>query len=81
MPLTGFGYGSPISHLYAQYFQGDLKLSSLEGRGTDAVIYVKALSTESIQNDSQCITKLPGSITTPTMRPRTDVFPAENQKT
>ncbi|KAB0366100.1 hypothetical protein FD754_010256 [Muntiacus muntjak] len=47
VPLTGFGYGSPISHLYALYFQGNLKFSSLEGHGTETVI--KALSTESIQ--------------------------------
>ncbi|XP_067100498.1 pyruvate dehydrogenase (acetyl-transferring) kinase isozyme 2, mitochondrial isoform X2 [Osmerus mordax] len=48
-PFAGFGYGLPISRLYAKYFQGDLQLYSMQGHGSDAVIHLKALSRDSVE--------------------------------
>merc|ERR1719481_584556 len=52
VPLSGYGYGLPLSRLYARYFQGDIKAASYEGHGTDIYIYFQALS-------DRCVEKLP----------------------
>ncbi|XP_065838933.1 pyruvate dehydrogenase (acetyl-transferring) kinase, mitochondrial-like [Oscarella lobularis] len=48
-PLAGYGYGLPLARLYARYFNGDLVLTSVEGHGTDVIVYLKALSEEAIE--------------------------------
>lgn len=44
-PMAGFGYGLPISRLYARYFGGDLKMISMEGYGTDVYLHLNRLTT------------------------------------
>lgn len=39
--ILGYGYGLPISRLYARYLHGDLVVLSCDGFGTDAIIYLK----------------------------------------
>ncbi|WMV09333.1 hypothetical protein MTR67_002718 [Solanum verrucosum] len=41
--LAGYGYGLPISRLYARYFGGDLQIISMEGYGTDAYLHLSRL--------------------------------------
>ncbi|CAF2981012.1 unnamed protein product [Rotaria sp. Silwood2] len=43
VPLAGFGYGLPISRLYARYFNGDMEIHSIDGYGTDAYVDFRAV--------------------------------------
>ncbi|KIM37369.1 hypothetical protein M413DRAFT_56993, partial [Hebeloma cylindrosporum] len=43
-PMAGFGYGLPLSPLYARYFGGDLRLISMDGFGMDLYIHLNRLS-------------------------------------
>ena len=42
-PMSGLGYGLPLSRIYARYFGGDLQIISMEGYGTDAYVHLKRI--------------------------------------
>ena len=42
-PIGLAGCGLPMARLYARYFQGEIKMSSYEGYGTDVYIYLSAV--------------------------------------
>lgn len=42
-PLAGYGYGLPLSRLYARSFGGDVILISMDGYGTDTYVYLNKI--------------------------------------
>ena len=41
--ISGFGFGLPMSRLYAKYFGGKLIINPMENKGTDVFIYINKL--------------------------------------
>lgn len=59
--LAGYGYGLPISRLYARYFGGDLQIISMEGYGTDAYLHLNRLGNVQVGFYGESNRQLPDS--------------------
>lgn len=44
-PIAGYGFGLPVTRLYARYFGGDLQVIPMDGYGTDAYLHLNRLGT------------------------------------
>lgn len=44
--MAGYGWGLPLSRVYARYFGGDLQVLSMEGYGTDAYLHLRKLTSK-----------------------------------
>eukprot|EP00053_Salpingoeca_punica_P008093 m.73244 g.73244 ORF g.73244 m.73244 type:complete len:409 (-) comp14446_c0_seq1:385-1611(-) len=49
VPMAGFGYGLPLSRLYARYLGGDMNVISVDGYGTDAYLYLKTAAENAVE--------------------------------
>ncbi|CAJ1347386.1 unnamed protein product [Effrenium voratum] len=48
--LSGYGFGLPLSRVYARYFGGDIHVQSMHGYGTDVYLNVNHLG-DALEND------------------------------
>lgn len=48
-PLAGYGFGLPLSRLYARYLGGSLKLVSLPGYGTSVDLFLARVSSDQVE--------------------------------
>ena len=52
--MAGLGFGLPLSRLYAQAFGGTLKLTTLEGWGSSAILHLnRSGQGKGIENSQQ----------------------------
>ena len=49
-PFLSFGFGIPMSRVYAQYWGGDIAIQSLPGYGVDAYLSLPRLGTMVIES-------------------------------
>lgn len=68
-PIAGFGYGLPLSRLYARYWGGDLQVTPMDGYGTDAMLTFNKLG-----DNQECRSGVETS-----RKGKSFVFPEENR--
>jgi pyruvate dehydrogenase kinase 2/3/4 len=46
--MAGWGYGLPLSRLYARFFGGDLQVMSMPNYGVDCFLYLPKIGNEQL---------------------------------
>jgi len=56
--LCGYGFGLPLSKLYAQFFSGDIHIQTLYGHGTDCYVNLNHLIQEGTKPMSSYVSSI-----------------------